>query len=138
MKHEQEETLQPSVRILVVDDFEPWRRFASSTLRKKQGLHVVGEASNGVEAFQKAVELEPDLILLDIGLPSLNGIEAARRIRDIVPEAKIIFLSEESSFDVVQKAMSLGASAYVFKTMAARDLLTAVETVLSGMKFVSI
>jgi len=122
----------------VVDDFEPWRRFASSTLRKKAGLQVVGEASDGLEAFQKAVELEPDLILLDIGLPSVNGIEAARRIREMVPEAKIIFLSEESSVEIVQEAMSFGACGYVFKTMAASDLLTAVETVLSGLKFVSI
>ncbi|HEY6384241.1 MAG TPA: response regulator transcription factor [Candidatus Acidoferrum sp.] len=122
----------------MVDDFEPWRRFACLTLRKKPGLQVVGEASNGLEAFQKAVELQPDLILLGIGLPSRNGIEAARRIREIVPEAKIIFLSEESSVDVVQEAMSIGASGYVFKTMAASELLTAVETVLSGLKFVSI
>jgi DNA-binding NarL/FixJ family response regulator len=122
----------------VVDDFEPWRRFASSTLRKKAGLQIVGEASDGLEAFQKAVELEPDLILLDIGLPSVNGIEAARRIREMVPEAKIIFLSEESSIEIVQEAMSFGACGYVFKTMAASDLLTAVETVLSGLKFVSI
>ena len=122
----------------MVDGFEPWRRFASSTLRKKAGLQVVGEASDGLEAFQKAVELEPDLILLDIGLPSVNGIEAARRIREMVPEAKIIFLSEEPSFDVVQKAMSLGASAFVIKTMAPCELLTVVENVLAGMKFVSI
>ena len=122
----------------MVDDFEPWRRFASSTLRKKAGLQIVGEASDGLEAFQKAVELEPDLILLDIGLPSVNGIEAARRIREMVPEAKIIFLSEESSVEIVQEAMSFGACGYVFKTMAASDLLTAVETVLSGLKFVSI
>jgi|HubBroStandDraft_2_1064218.scaffolds.fasta_scaffold176410_1 DNA-binding NarL/FixJ family response regulator len=127
-----------SIRILVVDELEPWRRFASLTLRKKPGLLVVGEASNGSEAFQKAVELEPDLILLGIGYPSLNGIEAARRIREMVPEAKIIFLSDESSVDVMQEAMSFGAWGYVFKTMAAIELLTAVETVLSGLKFVSI
>jgi DNA-binding NarL/FixJ family response regulator len=122
----------------VVDDFEPWRRYVSSTLRKEPGWQVVGEASDGLEAFQKAVELEPDLILLDIGLPTLNGIEAARRIREIVPEAKIIFLSEESSPVTVQEAMSLGARGYVVKTMVAIDLVTAVETVLAGMKFVSI
>jgi DNA-binding NarL/FixJ family response regulator len=122
----------------VVDDSEPWRRFASSTLRKKPGLQVVGEATNGLEAFQKVVELEPDLILMGIGVPSVNGIEAARRIREMVPEAKIIFLSEEPSFEVVQKALSLGASAFVVKTMAANELVTAVETVLAGMKFVSI
>jgi DNA-binding NarL/FixJ family response regulator len=127
-----------SIRILVVDELEPWRRFASLTLRKKPGLQIVGEASKGSEAFQKPVELEPDLILLGIGYPAIDGIEAARRIHKIVPEAKIIFLSEESSVDVVQEAMSFGASAYVFKTMAAIELLTAVETVLSGLKFVSI
>jgi DNA-binding NarL/FixJ family response regulator len=132
-------TLKPSsTRILVVDDFEPWRRFACSTLRKEPGFQIVGEASDGLEAFQRAVELEPDLILLDIRLPSLNGIEAARRIHEMVPGAKIIFLSDESSVDVVQEAMSFGASGYVFKTMAASDLLTAVETVMSGLKFVSI
>ncbi len=131
--------MQPSsIRILVVDEFEPWRRFASLTLRKKSGLQIVGEASSGSEAFQKAVELEPDLILLGIGHPAHDGIETARRIHKIVPEAKIIFLSEESSVHVVQEAMSFGASAYVFKTMAAIELLTAVETVLSGLKFVSI
>jgi DNA-binding NarL/FixJ family response regulator len=131
--------VQPSsIRILVVDEFEPWRRFASLTLRKKSGLQIVGEASNGSEAFQKAVELEPDLILLGIGYPALDGIEAARRIREMVPEAKIIFLSDESSVAVVQEAMSFGAWGYVFKTMAAIELLTAVETVLSGLKFVSI
>jgi DNA-binding NarL/FixJ family response regulator len=122
----------------VVDDFESWRRFASSTLRKNPGLQVVGEASNELEAFQKAVELEPDLILMGIGVPSVNGIEAARRIREMVPEAKIIILSEEPSFEVVQKAMSLGASAFVIKTMVANELVTAVETVLAGTKFVSI
>jgi DNA-binding NarL/FixJ family response regulator len=122
----------------VVDDSEPWRRFASSTLRKEPGMQVVGETSNGLEAFQKAVELEPDLILMGIGVPSVNGFEAACRIREMVPEAKIIFLSEESSFDVVQEAMKLGAWAYVSKTMVASDLLSTVETVLGGMKFVSI
>ena len=101
-------------------------------------MQVVGEASNGPEAFQMAVELEPDLILMGLGVPSANGIETARRIREMVPEAKIIFLSEESSFEIVQEAMKLGARAYVFKTMVANDLISTVETVQSGMKFVSI
>ena len=122
----------------MVDDSELWRRFASSTLRKESEMQVVGEASNGLEAFQKAVELEPDLILMGLGVPSVNGIETARRIREMVPEAKIIFLSEESSFEIVQEAMKLGARAYVFKTMVASELLSTVETVQSGMKFVSI
>jgi DNA-binding NarL/FixJ family response regulator len=107
-------------------------------LRTKPGLRIVGEASDGSEAFQKAVELEPDLILMDIGLPTVNGLDTVRRIRDFVPEAKIILLSDESSFDVVQKAMDLGAAAYVLKTSAAAELLTTVETVLSGLKIVNL
>jgi DNA-binding NarL/FixJ family response regulator len=125
------------VRILVVDDFEPWRRFASSLLRGKPELQVVGEASDGLEAVQKAVELKPDLILLDLHLPKLNGLEAARQIRDLVPESKIVFLSQESSDDVVQEALNTGAWGYVVKANAASELLTAVETVISGRKFVS-
>jgi DNA-binding NarL/FixJ family response regulator len=100
-------------------------------------LKVVGEASDGLEGVQKAVELTPDLILMDIGLPSLNGIEAARQIRKLVPNSKIIFLSQESSPEVVQEAMSLGASGYVVKPMAGCDLLPAVEAALLGRKFVS-
>ena len=124
-------------RVLVVDDFEPWRHFVSSKILMKPELQVVGEASDGLEAVQKAVELKPDLILLDIGLPTLSGIEAARQIRKLAPESKIIFLSQESSAEIVQEALSLGAWGYVVKTMAESELLTAVETVISGKKFVS-
>jgi len=76
------------------------------------------------------------LILLDIGLPTLNGIEAARRLRKLVPESKILFLSQESSPDVVQEALNLGAWGYIFKTRAARDLLAAVDAVISEKQFV--
>ena len=123
------------VRILMVDDFEHWRRFASSLLRRKPELQVVGEASDGLEAVQKAVELKPDLILMDIGLPTLNGFEAARQIRTLAPESRIIFLTQESSADVVQEAFSLGAWGYVVKARAESELLAAVETVLLGKKF---
>jgi DNA-binding NarL/FixJ family response regulator len=125
------------VRVLVVEDFVPFRRLILSTLASMPDLQVVGEVSNGVEAVQKAVELQPDLILLDIGLPSLNGIEAARQIRELVPESKIIFLTQESSADVVQEALNLGAWAYVVKTEAGSELLTAVKAVLSGKTFLS-
>ncbi len=100
-------------------------------------MRVVCEVSDGVEAVQKAVELKPDLILLDIGLPTLNGIEAARRIRKAVPESKIIFATQETSPDIVQEAMMLGAWGYVFKTHAARHLLPAIDAALSGKRFVS-
>ena len=123
------------VRILLVDDFKPWRRFASLLLQGKPELQVVGEASDGLEAVQKAAELKPDLILMDIGLPTLNGIEAARQIRELAPESKIIFLNQESSADVVQEALSLGALGYVVKAQAVSDLLAAVDAVMSGKKF---
>jgi DNA-binding NarL/FixJ family response regulator len=129
-------TRVPLIRVLVVEDFEPFRRFVCSTLEKKSELQVVCEVSDGLEAVQKAEELQPDLILLDIGLPTLNGIEAARQIRELAPEAKIIFLSQESSADVVQEALSLGALGYVVKIHAGSELLAAVEAVLLEKQFV--
>jgi DNA-binding NarL/FixJ family response regulator len=125
------------VRVLIVEDFVPFRRFVCSTLGTKPELQVVSEASDGLEAVQKAEELKPDLILLDIGLPSLNGIAAARQIRKLSPESKIIFLSQESSADIIQEALNLGAWAYVVKTRAQSDLLAAVDAVLQGKVFVS-
>lgn len=91
--------------------------------------------SNGLEAVQKAQELKPDLILMDIGLPGLNGMEAARRIRTLAPNSKIIFLTQESSPELVREAVILGASGYVFKSKAETDLLIAVDSVLQGKQF---
>ena len=97
-----------SVKVLVVEDSEPFRKFIRSTLGKRPELQIVGEVSDGLEAVHKAEELQPDLIVLDIGLPSLNGIEAARRIRKLSTKSKILFLSQESSADVVQEALEHG------------------------------
>ena len=90
-------SLATSVRVLVVEDHELFRRFICSTLGEGSELQIIGEASDGLEAVRKAEELHPDLILLDIGLPSLNGIEAARRIHKLSPESKMLFVSQESS-----------------------------------------
>ena len=98
-----------SSRVLVVEDFEPFRRVLISALAGVSGLDIVGEVADGLEAVRQAERLQPDLILLDIGLPALNGIEAARRIHKLVPECKILFLSQESSADVVQEAFNSGA-----------------------------
>ena len=125
------------VRILVVEDFVPFRQFVLSTLANMSDLQVIGEVSDGLEAVQKAVELQPDLVLLDIGLPSLNGIEAARQIRKLLPESEIIFLTQESSAEVMQEAFSLGARGYIVKAKAGSELLTAVEAGLLGKTFVS-
>jgi DNA-binding NarL/FixJ family response regulator len=120
-----------------VDDYEPWRRFFSTTLEEEPELQVIGQVSDGLEAVRQAQQLQPDLILLDIGLPTLNGIEAARRIRDVSPTSKILFVSENRSLDIVEKALSTGAGGYVVKSDAGSELLPAVEAVLQGKRFVS-
>lgn len=125
------------VRILTVEDNKPYRRFVSSALQREPQLQVIWEATDGPEAVQKAEELKPDLILLDIGLPTLNGLEAARRICKICPASKIIFLSQESSADIVQEAFSLGAWGYIEKAHVGSDLLVAVKAVVQGKQFVS-
>jgi len=125
------------IRVLVVDDFLPWWRFVASMLQEQPRLRIVGVASDGLEGVQKARELQPDLILLEIGLPTLNGIEAARRIRKLSPKSKILFVSENRSWDSVEEALRTGAGGYVVKSDAAGELLSAVEAVLEGKRFVS-
>jgi len=120
-----------------VEDYEPMRKTVRATLQKRHDLQIVGEASDGLEAVQQAVELKPDLILMDIGLPSQNGIEAAREIRELVPKAKILFLSQETSPEVIQEALSVSASGYVVKVNAGVELIPALEAVISGKQFVS-
>src|SRR5579862_5439557 len=120
-----------SIRVLVVEDSVPFREYIVSTLATQHGLQVVAEVSDGLEAVQKAQELKPDLILMDIGLPSISGIEAARRIRTLVPGSKVVFLSQESSPDVIQLALDTGASAYVVKSNAETLLLETVQATLA-------
>lgn len=126
-----------SVRILVVDDYKPWRDFILNTLKKEPGLEVIGKVSDGSAAVQQADRLKPDLILLDIGLPTLNGIKAASRIRESSPSSKILFLSENPYVDIVKKALSTGAEGYVIKSHAASELLPAIKAILAGRRFIS-
>ena len=121
----------------MVEDSDVFRKFICSTLGKRADLEIIGEVSDGLEAVEKVEELRPDLIVLDIGLPSLNGIEAARRIRKLSPESKILFMSQESSADVVQEALGTGAHGYVVKSDAGSELLPAVKAVLEGKRFIS-
>ena len=125
-----------SIRVLVVDDFEPFRRFVCSTLQDKLELANIFEASDGAEAIALAQALQPDLILLDIGLPKVSGIEVARRIREFDPRSKILIVSQMASGDIVQAAFSAGASGYVTKMDAGSELQTAVKAVLRGERFV--
>jgi DNA-binding NarL/FixJ family response regulator len=120
-----------------VDDHEPFRRHVAKTLHEQPHLRVVGEVEDGLEAVRQAQILQPDLILLDIGLPGLSGIEAARRIGKLAPQARIIFLTQESSSDMAREAFRLGAQGYVTKVQAGKELLLAVDTVLQGKQFIS-
>lgn len=128
---------ETSVRVLVVDDHECWRKFASTTFQKRPESAVVGEAADGLQAIELAQRLQPDLIVLDVGMPRMNGIEAAREIRDRSPNSKILFLSENRSWEIAQAALSTGAGAYVVKSDAAGELLPAVKAVFEGDRYVS-
>jgi DNA-binding NarL/FixJ family response regulator len=127
----------PPFRILLVDDFEPFRRFVRFALQARAGFTVVDEASDGLEAVQKAKDLQPDFVLLDIGLPKLNGMAAAEQIRRLAPQAKLLFISMESSDVIVKEAVRLGAAGYLQKIRAQVDLIPAMEAVLAGQKYLS-
>ncbi len=126
-----------TVRVLIVDDFDPWREFVIQHLKQQPQMRILHCASDGFEGVQMAEEFQPDLILMDIGLPKLNGIEAARQIRQRVPKAKIVFASSDSDPDVVRAAFLAGGLGYVLKSDAAGALLSGIESVLLGRQFVS-
>ena len=121
----------------MVDDFAPWRQFVNSRFQGQSRFQVIGIASDGLEAVQKAEELRPDLVLMDVGLPKLNGIEAARQILKIMPNSKILFLSQNLDPDVARSALAAGAKGYVTKSDAHKELLTAVMKVVSVDQYVS-
>jgi DNA-binding NarL/FixJ family response regulator len=126
-----------SSRILIVDDSRAWRDAVRSILQKQLDLVIIGECSDGFEAVQKSEELQPDLVLLDIGLPGLNGVEAARQIRKVAPASRILFCSSYHWPEIVHEAMSIGALGLIWKLNASRELLPAIRTVLRDEQFFS-
>jgi DNA-binding NarL/FixJ family response regulator len=124
-------------RVLVVEDFAPWRRRICDELRKNPRWGVIGEVSDGLAAVREAQALKPDLILLDIGLPTLNGLEAARRILADDPASRILFLTEQRSPDIAEAGLRAGARGYLLKFEAGDKLQLAMETVVNGGRFVS-
>jgi DNA-binding NarL/FixJ family response regulator len=124
------------LRILVVEDHARFRRLTCEALRRRAEFEVI-EAADGLEALQKVDALQPDLILLDINLPKLNGFEVAARIGRLASAAKVLFLTQESSSDIVEHAFRLGGHAYIHKPSAGIDLFAAIDAVLSGQQFVS-
>jgi DNA-binding NarL/FixJ family response regulator len=125
------------IRIVVVDDHEVARRGIRSVLSGNPDVEVVCETADGEEAVDKARELRPDIVLMDISLPGISGIEAARNIRRVSPESRIIFVSQHDSVRVAKDALSVGAMCYVVKSDAGRDLLPAIEACQQGRTFVS-
>ena len=97
----------------------------------------MGEVADGIDAVTKAQEVRPNFILLDVGLPMLNGLEVARRIRETVPGSKIVFLTMETDVDVVQEALDLGACGYLLKQLAGTELIPGLTAILRGERFVS-
>ena len=126
-----------SISVLVVDDFVQWRRVVRAALHEKLGLHMIEEAADGLEAVRKAANLQPDLVILDIGLPKLNGIEVAREIRSTSPESRVVFLTENISYDLAEEALHSGARGYIIKSAFAGEFMPAVEAVLEGRQLLS-
>lgn len=120
-----------------MDDYAPWRRFVFLTLQTAEKMQVIGEAADGFIAVKKAKELRPDLILLDIDLPGLNGIEAARQIREFCPNCKILFASVETSSHIAAEALRTGAHGYLIKAHAGRELLPALKALCQDERFLS-
>jgi DNA-binding NarL/FixJ family response regulator len=126
-----------SFRILIADNFEPWRRYVSSALQKDESLEIVGMASDGFEAVQRAIEFKPDLVVLSVGLsPHLNGIEAAKRIIKAVPGVKLLFATQIIDPDVMTEVLRIGGHGYVSKMNAERELLPALRAIRRGEKFI--
>ena len=127
---------QLCITVLLVDDFAQFRVAVSALLTKKPELQIVAEASDGIEAVEKSRQLQPDVILLDIGLPKLNGVAAAQQIREVSPQSKIIFVTQETSADIMKEAIRSGGMGYVVKTKVESELLKAIDLVLEGKQFI--
>jgi len=121
-------------RVMVVDDYEPWRRFCCATLQQGPDLQVIAEASDGLIVVQNAKELQPDLILLDVGLPGIDGIQALLQIRECSPKSKILIVSTHTDAAIIGEALRAGAVGYVSKANANRELMPAVRAVLRGKR----
>jgi DNA-binding NarL/FixJ family response regulator len=127
----------PKLRLLVVDDHAVVRSVVCTLLSQEPALDVICQAASGEDAVRKAAELQPDLIVLDIGLPGISGIEAARQILQTSPTSKIIFLSQHDSIQMAREALRVGGRGYVSKIDASTELLTAIWSLDEGHFFVS-
>jgi two-component system invasion response regulator UvrY len=124
-----------SIRVLIVDDHEIFRRGTRSLLESSPAMAVCGEAASGEEALKRAKEAQPDVVLMDISMVGMSGLEATRLVRIEVPKCKVIILSQHDSPQISSAAIKVGASAYVTKSQVAQELLSAIESVMKGQPF---
>jgi DNA-binding NarL/FixJ family response regulator len=129
--------LNRPIRVFLVDDFSPFRDFLRTALEQMPDFEIVGEASDGIEAVRKIRELNPDLILLDVGLPNLSGIEVARQIQNFSAFSIILFVSQICDWDIIEHAFLNGGNGYLVKSDSATEFVTAVESVCRGVHFIS-
>lgn len=127
----------PLIQILLVDDFLPWQVFVRDMFESEIGFKIIATANDGREAVEKATQSQPDVILMDIGLPKLNGFEAAQHIRAFSPTARILFLTERPGSDFIEAAFQAGGLGYVLKSDVHSDLFAGIRAVLRGQRFVS-
>jgi len=127
----------PVKQILLVDDSVPWQRFVQEMFESEADFKIIAIATDGLQAIRKATELQPDVILMDVGLPGINGFDAARQIRALSPASKILLLSNQCSTDIIEAALQAGGSGYVWKSNSQSHLLTAIRAILCGQRFVS-
>lgn len=127
-----------SLSVLIVDDFKQWRSVVRTTLHSRLGVNMFEEAEDGLEAVHKSSHLRPDLVVLDIGLPGLNGFEVARQIRTISPKSKVVFLTENASYDLGEASFNSGAKGYVTKSAFAKEFIPTVEAVLAGRQSLAV
>jgi DNA-binding NarL/FixJ family response regulator len=124
------------VRILMAEDTDLWREFVSTMLRNEPSFEIICEVLDGRKAIQMAERLQPTITLLDVGLPQINGIDAAGQIRNLAPKTRIVFLSEQRDVEIIQAALDVGC-AYVLKSDAAKDLVPAIHSAIVGEAFIS-
>ena len=119
----------PDIRVLIVDDHAILRDGIRSLLERQEGIAVVGEASNGLEALARVGELEPDIVLMDIAMPEMDGLEATRRVKEDYPDIRVLILTQHDSQEYVTPLLQAGASGYVLKRSGGREVVAAIRQV---------